>query len=204
MPFVAILGLAGVGKTTVARQLAKTLGGRAFCEPDRREWPSFIEDGFVEHAFDVLEWFRCYQVNAIRSAAAFGEYGLAICDAYYHKTMIGYVHHPSSEWIIPKSDPYFSALEKILELDANRLPNADLIIFLSVKHDQWRKMVRSRAQQGDDILLASAFASQEPMLHATEKHAFEVGIPMIHIQQQYGQLDDAVVQCSEFIKENIA
>jgi hypothetical protein len=113
------------------------------------------------------------------------------------------VHHPSSEWIIPKSDPYFLALEKILEMDAELLPNADLVIFLSANLSEWKKMVSSRSKQGDDILLARAFASQEPMRCAAETHASKAGIPLLHVQQRYGRIDDAVVQCAEFIKENV-
>ncbi|KJZ25407.1 hypothetical protein TW79_07080 [Tritonibacter mobilis] len=92
---------------------------------------------------------------------------------------------------------------RILELDSKYLPNASMIIFLSAEYEDWAKMVNSRSQQGDDILLSQAFASQDSMRQAAEAHARLERIPLLHVQQTYGRLDETVLKCAEFIRENM-
>ena len=199
MAFVAILGLAGVGKTTLTRRLALALGGRAFCEPDRNEWPDFVENGFLDQAFDVMEWFRCYQVDLIRRAAEFGHSGYAICDSYYHKILNGYLDHDNSDWILPKEDPYFQVFKEVTRLDAKLLPNANKLIFVSANREDWKKMVTARNGQCDQILLDRAFPTQDAMEIAAREHASEHNIPLLHIPQKFGRLDDIVLECFNFI-----
>ncbi|MEM6554369.1 MAG: hypothetical protein AAF642_00730 [Pseudomonadota bacterium] len=200
MPFIAFLGLAATGKTTIANHLANHFHGASFNEPAREDWPLFVTEGFETSAFEVMQWFRCFQVEAIQKAKRSGEGIFAFTDAYYQKILSYYLHAPSSGWIIDPADPYFKNFSDLCSKDRSQLPNADYIIFLKADYSNWRQLVSSRQGPGDNIVLEKAFATQEEMEQATKSLCAEESIPLLILNQEFGKLENTINKIIEWLE----
>ena len=197
--FLAIVGIPGIGKTSICERLSSLTGAEFFGEPKRSEWPAFIDEFFEDHAFEVLMWFRVYQFVAIKNCKLASNNGLAITDAYYHKFLSEYIDSPNSEWIISKTDPYFGAFREVINTDQAVLPNADAIVNLIAQESTWREMVRSRQGTRDDTLLDHAFGTQKDITEAARSFSNRCDIPFLLIDQKLNCIDATVNDILRFL-----
>jgi hypothetical protein len=89
------------------------------------------------------------------------------------------------EWLISPSDPYFNVLQEMAKIDKDKLPDADIVVFLNVDYLNWIKFLKSRNREMDkyeDFL--SSFNTQKLFLEATQKLCEEKSIELIIFQQR--------------------
>lgn len=197
--FLAVIGIPGVGKTSLCKELLSTTNSQFFGEPERTDWPEFIDLYYEENAFEVLMWFRVFQFAAVQKCKNESNSGLTITDAYYHKFLHDYIDAPNSNWIIPRHDPYFAAFKKTVLADQFAMPDADAVVTLKATKSTWLKLVQSRQGTRDDTLIKHAFSSQEDLAMAARKYCNKKSIPLLEVDQKFNDIDSAVSKVSIFI-----
>jgi hypothetical protein len=177
---IAMLGLPGAGKSTLARALAELLDADALLEPDEAQWPEFVVHPHVNGAFTRLSWFRSQRVPlyyAAKDSAARGH--AAILDSYYDKWCVGWLGRPGLEWLIEPDDPYMPVARQMASTDHEQLPAADVVIMLEIDEQQWLEQLASRGRVID---------RHDPFLrsHRSQAHFVETAL-------EFGPRDGTVV-----------
>lgn len=197
--FTAILGITGIGKTTLSNNLAQAVGGVAFNEPDRSEWPDFISTGFLTRPFEVMQWFRSYQIEAIFRAKEESLNQPTFTDAYYQKILVDYIREDSSGWIISKDSEYFENYYETCVLDKMFVPDPDRIIFIHAEKSEWVKLISNRSGPSDAVVIEHGFQTQKHMRMACERLAEESSIPIYCIEQQFGNPNEIARLCQRWL-----
>jgi len=58
-----------------------------------------------------------------------------LIDTYYDKLLHYYIDKHCMRWLLSPSDRYFPVMKQIAEIDKDILPDADIIIFFEVEHN---------------------------------------------------------------------
>lgn len=147
---VSLLGLPGVGKSTLAGALGRAMDGAVLAEPEESAWPDFVKRPHPLGDFTRLSWFRSQRVPLYYAADAIRRRGkVAVLDSYYDKWCGGWLGKPGLEWLISPDDPYFPVAMTIAELDAKLLPSADVVVVLEITEDLWFAQVQGRGRTID-------------------------------------------------------
>ena len=123
--FLALVGLPGSGKSSLAVAVAKLLGGAAFTEPE--DWPPAVSERQDVGAFPGLMWFRAMRVPMLYEAAAIRDSGgVAVLDSYYDKLCAHWLRRAEMAWLLPPTDPWADLAVAVAERDWQLLPRADV------------------------------------------------------------------------------
>lgn len=159
--YIALIGLPGAGKTTLARSIAASMRASLALEPEEPTWPDFVREGTDD--FARLMWFRAIRTSAVARAASESVGGAVVADSYYDKLCAAWLGAPGMEWLIDPSDPYFEVAKGVAELDRDMLPAADIVVVLSVSEKTWLERL---TQRGRRIDLDGAFRQS----HSTQRY----------------------------------
>jgi hypothetical protein len=171
-------GLPCAGKSSVMRHLAGKLGGRYFREPEEVRWPEAVLRREAMGYFTALTWFRSVRVQNLVNASECRERGeIAVVDSYYDKLIYDYLGKPGVQWLLPTSDPYYSAFESVARLDYERLPKADVLVVFKVTEDDWHRFLETRGRQLDkDSEFLQSYVSQQYFIDAAQRLEAEQGV----------------------------
>ncbi len=199
------MGLPSAGKSSAARALAQMLKAAYFLEPEEDQWPELIQRRDVVGRFTALTWFRCARLPGLFEAQEISNGGgIAIVDSYYDKLLSMYIDRPEFEWLVPRSDPYFDVAVRMAKEDFERLPTADVLIFLKVSREVWLRFMQGRGREFDaSAKLADFFAMQDCMEAACRRFAGSTGVRIIVVEQKFSSpLDTAQFVLAE-LKESL-
>ena len=139
-PYIAIEGVIGVGKTTLARMLHEQLGGTLLLEVVEEN--PFLKDFYRDrkrYAFQTQIFFLLSRYRQLRETLIEGlRNGKVISDYLFHKDRIfARLNLDGDEW-----DLYTRVYEALIE----RLPRPDLVIYLRASTDvlMYRIALRDR------------------------------------------------------------
>lgn len=190
---VALAGLLGCGKSTVAARLGQRLGAPTFCEPEEASYPQFVTQG--DDAFVAHMWFRSSRVHNLHQAAQVSaDGGVAVVDSIYDLLLHQYLGAQEFAWLMERSDPYFDLLADLARRDAMQLTAPDVVAFLAVDQPVWQQRLATRRRALDEADgIASAYGMQTHLLRACTALAATRGSHMVVIDTS--ALDvDAVVE----------
>lgn len=199
------MGLPSSGKSSAVRALAEILKAAYFLEPEEDQWPALIQRRDVVGRFTALTWFRCARLPGLFDAQEISDGGrIAIVDSYYDKLLALYIDRPEFEWLVPRSDPYFDVAIRMAKEDYERLPTADILVFLKVGREVWLRFMQGRGRKFDaSAKLSEFFAMQDCMESACRRFAVTSGVRLIVVEQQFSSpLDTAQLVFAE-LKESL-
>ena len=186
MAFIAIIGIPGCGKSSLARSLSAKFDITSFCEPEEQHWPEAVSMSYITGSFTSVSWFRSMRVPSLYKAKRLSDSGKnCIVDSYFDKLMYKYMDKEGLNWFISPSDPYYDLIYNMSKKDYKELPNADIVIALRITEELWGKFLQSRGRQVDKSLLfkENCFRLQDHMLAAAKTYAEKFKKEYLEIQQ---------------------
>lgn len=200
---IAAVGIPGAGKSSIIKELALLLKGRAFFEPEEQEWPDAVRERDKCGRFTCLNWFRSQRVPQLYQAARITASGkIALIDAYFDKLFIKYMRDESWHWLISPKDPYFPIAEEIGKLDYEYLPDANVVVALKVSKDIWPEFLRIRARELDNIPgVRESIIGQESMLQAAKEFCNEKGAILVEYEQKLSSPKQAAKEIFDLIQK---
>lgn len=193
---IAIVGIPGCGKSTIAKLLARELSARCFLEPEEAAWPETVthrdQFGYFTciHAFRSLRLPGLMRAHGVSSAG-----GIAIIDSYYDKLCAHWLGRADTEWLLKPEDPYFPNFQQTAWLDYRYLPDADVIVIFQVEKADWEKMVLGRGRKLDkDSNLLQMFAMQPYFAEAARRYEIDRkgSTRLVEFTNSFGQPEAAV------------
>ncbi len=199
--FIAFMGVPGCGKSTTASRLGARLGCDTFLEPEENLWPEVVLEREVYGAFSGLTWFRNTRVVGYLKAHAIHQAGAtAVVDSLFDKLLAHYMDHPSLQWLLPETDPYYTAAREMARVDYQQLPNPTHVIFVHVDPDTWRQLLSSRGRQFDATTSLSDYPEmQQAMYRACQRYCNQKGIPFLMLKQQWSSADASAAELEQLI-----
>jgi len=184
--FISLLGVPGVGKTTLGRAIARRLDACFLAEPEEADWPSFVQNPHSDGAFTLLSWFRSQRVPSYYEADRVRRRGgVAVLDSYYDKWCLGWLGRPGLEWLMAPSDPYLPVALGMAAIDARVLPRADLVILLEIAEPLWRAQLHRRHRLIDiDPAFLASHHSQSYFRQAAIERAAVDGTQVLFYQRE--------------------
>ncbi len=147
VPYVAIEGCIGAGKTTVAQRLGGALGFQSVLE--RVDWNPFLDDLYRDptaHAMQAMLTFLSIHFHQLqvaiqnqqRSSGILSDY-LYPREAIFARAIVGQPHQ-QREWRIVTS---------VFEYFNERLPQPDLVVYLRASTELLLERIRSRGRSSE-------------------------------------------------------
>ncbi|MCI5052144.1 MAG: deoxynucleoside kinase [Simkaniaceae bacterium] len=201
---IALAGLTGSGKSTMTRQLAELVDGKAFFEPEEEGWPEVARNWERYGLFSRWMSFREMWLKSHYSASAWrNEGGVAILDTLFNKLLHHELDVPGTEWLFDPSDEYYSVFREICRLDQKSLPDPDVLVFLEVNKETWLSLLETRHREFD--MTKGLIESYAPTLKALRDSAIrlceERGIELIFFEQKFGDPKLRALELKELLNE---
>ena len=204
---VVFIGISGAGKSSLVRELAPLLSAKnVFFEPPEKEWPDAVKKLNKYGGFSALTWFRAMRATQLFQAQEISAKGeLVLVDHYMDKLAADCLGKVDIEWLIGPQDPYFPIMKELACLDREKLPNADLAIFLTIDLHNWlRNLERRRGQFDRDINSHQSFPECQNILRsATEKLCTEKGIELVVFQQDNSSVQNLALKLKKMLAERL-
>lgn len=202
---IAGVGLPAAGKSTILKALAERKGWQRFAEPEEVFWPQSVRRHELAGVFTALSWFRAVRVSNLYAADSSRQQGnVSVVDCYYDKLMTYYLSQPHMEWLVSPHDPYFEVLKVMATVDQQRLPQADIIVMLTVSFDTWKQLIMSRQRLLDmERVFPHAFPFQSYLLEAVQMECTQNGSRMITCENRFREIEQVVEQLDLLISAQI-
>lgn len=201
--FLAFAGLPSSGKSSTARALGRILKIETLLEPEETDWPELVRERETMGAFTALTWFRTVRVPQLFIAEQKRGKGTSIIVDSYYDVLIGdYLGKPPFDWLLPTDDPYFEAASAMVQADWERLPKADVLVFLRLDEGTWTEFMKKRDRDFDrSAQLRSHFEMQDLMLEAAQRTSKEHQTKLIVIEQRAGSPEETAKQVERKLQE---
>lgn len=191
---IAGVGLPGIGKSTILKELTHKQQWQRFAEPEEAIWPTAARDHTSSGVFTALTWFRTMRVSNLYAADRLRREGhIALIDSYYDKLMTYYIEAPQMEWLIAPDDPYFDVLKQMARVDNHCLPTADIIVLFTATFASWEQCIMTRKRQLDvERVFPHAFPFQDHLIWAVQQESKRSGSRVLMFENQFGSIEHSV------------
>lgn len=185
---ISFVGIPGSGKSSIVREISKIINTEFFVEPEEEQWPEIVTKRDVYGFFTGITWFRGIRIKQLYDAEQISQdKKLVILDTYYDKLIGLYLGKKGLDWLISKKDKYFDTVKKMSKTDYEILPNVDLIIFLKVSKNLWKRFIslRNRALDNETDFINSCFLLQKHLLNSVKKYCRDFNKQYLIINQHF-------------------
>ncbi len=201
---IAAMGLSGVGKSSVMKELALLCNALVYNEPEEDQWPLAVKERRYSGNFTMLNWFRSMRVPGLYLAEAVckEQERVALVDSYYDKLMFLYIRDPQMSWLLSPEDPYYDLMLEITRLDHQMLPLANCVVFFETEEDIWFKFLDNRNRhldENEDFRKSHHF--QSVLKNITIDFCKKNGVDFLIFKQEYSSPREAAIQLHKQLKD---
>jgi deoxyadenosine/deoxycytidine kinase len=187
-PFIAFVGVMGVGKSALAQAIAKKMGAESMIEPGAEAWP-IDADKWEENVFILEEWVRNTNLTSFREARSLTSKGSSVVsDGGLFLIAKDCIDDPSCQFYYGLLNEKEKQIlrQETLE-DWNEAPCPDILVLLETDIDTWKKLLATRGRKMDDNLefIANYSGQQRVIREAAQRYTAEKGIKLITFKNQY-------------------
>lgn len=191
--FIGLIGVPGVGKSTLANALANKLQAEVFIEPGEEHWP-VDATLWQQHVNEIESWVCNTNSQYFREARKIANAGKnAVADAGIFLVNSILVDDPACDYWYGYLNK--EQKQKFYEQGLNHWSNAefhpDILVHIETDKATWLKFleIRGRGYDSDDKNIKTYDAQKSCMLVAARKFAQEQGIRFINFNNELANPD---------------
>jgi deoxyadenosine/deoxycytidine kinase len=201
--FIAFAGVMGVGKSSLARALAKQLGGRYFIEPEADAWPVPEGEKWEDHVMQLEKWVHDTNLSLFQQAMSSAESGVtSVADGGLFVLAKEYMDDPACEFYYDLlSADEMQQLRETACADWHEAPCPDVLVLVETDLKMWKRMLqkRGRIMDANPSFIASYHEQQRAIRAAAETYAREKKINMIRFNNTWMDIDKNAHQLAKDI-----
>lgn len=201
--FIALAGVMGVGKSSLARALAARLGGQCFIEPEADAWPIPEGGHWEDHVMQLETWVHDTNLSLFQQAKHAAASGVtSVADGGLFVLAKEYMDDSACQFYYGSlSADEMQQLRQIARADWYEAPCPDVLVLLEVDLDTWRQMLnkRGRTMDGNQAFIASYADQQRVIRAAAEIYAREKNIKLICFENVWSDHDKCAYQLASEI-----
>lgn len=184
---IAGYGVSGSGKSTTFRELHKLLDGSILMEePEANLWPEEFQDARYTDTFSFLMSLRCLRLPQLLKADQLRQEGRTVLlEPYYMKLHAYYLNQPEMHWLVGPENPYYETNLLISQLDADTLPDADVLVIFDIDFDTWHHFITTRNREEDNRADLDRKHGQQKFNDLIEEKLSAKGVKVIRFQQTF-------------------
>lgn len=201
--FIALAGVMGVGKSSLARALAARLGGQCFIEPEADAWPIPEGGHWEDHVMQLETWVHDTNLSLFQQAKHAAASGiLSVADGGSFVLAKEYMNDPACQFYYGLvSDDEMRQLRETALSDWRDAPCPDVLVLIEANLDAWKKMLqkRGRIMDANQAFIACYHDQQRVIRAAAEIYAREKNIKLICFENVWSDPDKCVYQLASEI-----
>lgn len=204
-PFIAFAGVMGVGKSSLARGVAKCLGGHSLVEPEADTWPVPKGERWEDHVMLLERWVHDTNLSLFQQASRTAVSGiLAVADGGLFVLAKEYMDDPACQFYYGHlARDEMQQLRETACADWRDAPCPDIMVVIEADLDTWRQMIqkRGRSMDANQGFIASYHGQQRIIRSAAESYAAEKGIKLLRFTNQWSDPDTSAQRLAAHILE---
>lgn len=206
--FIGLIGLPGVGKSTLAKSLAQQIGARVFIEPGEDEWDIDHSKDWKGQVGRIESWVCSSNATKFREARALAKQGhKTVADAGIFLVNKELIHEPSMQWwygLISKQEKF--QLYTIAErnwFDESCRP--DVLVLVETDKAAWLSYMemRGRSDDNDPECVRQYDKQKKVMADSAERYAQENCIPFVRYINNLGIADKNATELARILDIHI-
>ena len=190
--FIALAGVMGVGKSSLARVLAEKISVTEFIEPEADAWPVPEGEDWEEHVFNLEQWVRETHLDYFKDARQLAEQGRgSVADGGLFLLAKEFMDDPACQFYYGlMNESELKQVRQFAESDWNEAPCPDVLVLLETDFETWRRFLLSRGRSMDtNKNFIDHYAGQQQVIKiAANKYAEEKGIKLVTFTNTFSNI----------------
>lgn len=188
--FIGFIGVPGVGKSTVASELARILNAKVFIEPGEEAYPINNDQPWQNQVATLENWVCETNLKNFRDARELANSGnITIADAGIFLVNQELIFEPAYAWwygLIPEKEK--NKICQNAKSDWLNAPCPDILVLFETDEETWLRFLkqRGRGTDSDENCLRTYLDQQKVMAQAAEKFAHSRKISFVKFNNEYG------------------
>lgn len=151
---IGFMGIPCSGKSTSSKRLAQLLNITCYVELEEADWAPFVKEHFYYREtygyLSTYNFFRDYRTKLLKDANLLrNRGGSSIIDSYFDKLTVHLLGTSGMDSFLNPNHEDFHKVMQVAQNDWLNLPNVDVLVFLKVSEEFWKRALLSRNRKSE-------------------------------------------------------